>query len=346
MKRHAASFSFLALLSTQTTWAEETPPTETSSVAQEGVDAASSGQNADPAEDSENPGGSALEDPESEAPESEGMEIDWKGPLKLFDLGQVEEALASLRKQVLECGEPEEEKCTAPQFATLYGSIAVVLAGSGDHDGGVRAFRRALTFTEVRLLPAYRTPEIERALAEARGEPIAAPPSTTAAPQPVSPSVPVDEAAPKPIQGKAFLMLSGLGQVGLLSGGGASFGILRLGGALTLASRTGEGSFALGLRGTGGTLVGNAALGTFGGRVLMGGMGIPRYRNRFGFVLGGLGIEYAPAVQSSMVAIDFLLGRALGGGTVALSVHSGFNAYEYINTIGIEVGVGGLSKAK
>lgn len=287
-------------------------------------------------------------------PSAERIEIDWKGPLQLYDLGQVNEALERLRAQVIECGEPEDGKCNRAQLATLYASTAIVLAGSGDHPGGVRAFRRALTYSGVRLLPAYKTPEVERALAEARGESAPAPapaPAPAVQSPPAAGSTSYPQYAEKPYvspafrQGKALFMLSGIGQGGFISDGIFTAGVLRAAGAVNVASRTGDGMFAMGLRGTGGGLIGNVgALGTVGGSVLFGGMGLPRAHNRFGFVLGGIGIETFPAVKTSFVALDFLIGRALGGGVVAFSAHSGFNANEYFSTAGIEVGFGGLSK--
>lgn len=291
--------------------------------------------------------GATPESDEATPAEADAREIDWKGPLKLYDLGQVEEALEGLRAQVIDCGEPADGKCTEAELATLYASTAVVLAGSGDHPGGVRAFRRALTYSRVRLLPAYKTPEIERALAEAKGEKAPAPEASTTPPPVNTYSPPPEEPYVSPAyrQGKAFFMVSGVGQGGFVSDGIYTVGALRTVGAMSVVSRLGEGMFAMGLRGAGGALIGGGAtLGSLGGSVLLGGMGLPEFHNRFGFVLGGVGVETFPGLGTSFFALDFLIGRALGGGVVAFSVHSGFNANEYLSTAGIEVGFGGLSK--
>lgn len=334
MNSRALTFAFLSLSFSTHSWGADEPSTTPSSSATSNGEATASDSTGD------------ATTAESAPVDVDRKEIDWKGPLQLYDLGQVNEALEGLRVQVIDCGEPVDGKCTEAQLATLYASTAVVLAGSGDHPGGVRAFRRALTYSQVRLLPAYKTPEVERALSEAKGE--VTPATPTAPPQanysyPKAPEEPY--VSPEFRQGKAFFMVSGIGQGGFVSDGIYTVGVLRTAGAMSVASRMGDGMFAMGLRGTGGALIGDGAtLGTLGGSVLIGGMGLPKYHNRFGFVLCGAGMETFPGLGTSFVALDFLIGRALGGAAVAFSVHSGFNSTEYFSTAGIEIGFGGLSK--
>src|SRR5690606_22133844 len=95
----------------------------------------------------------------------------WKQAMTLYELGQVEESLAMLRKQVLACGDAGTPACEEGERAALYMCVGIVLSGGeSNHNGGVQAFKKALSLDEtMRVAPDYSTAPVQSAFDEARG---------------------------------------------------------------------------------------------------------------------------------------------------------------------------------
>lgn len=298
----------------------------------------------------------------------------WKTALVHYELGEGDEALEILKKEVLRCA-GTEGACDDAELGTLYACVGIVLAGGPkNHEGAVVAFRKALSLDpEIVLMPVYKTVEVDAAFEEAQTGRASVPPSATESGGAAQLNLPVPpseeeleqrrQEASDRLKKRGFLLLSGnlgFGQVevynyddgpgddGYYYGSSRTIdeGLMRIGGAFTVAGMPGQSSgFTMGGRVRGGAyLTDGQTYGHFGAAGLLGATIGPRQDDRFTYFLGGFGFDYVPGAVSNSIAaaLSFQGGVSLGGlqlgGTVDLEGGENFFAL----MMGMEIGFGKL----
>ncbi len=280
---------------------------------------------------------------------------EWKRAMTLYEIGEVEKSLDVLRTKILSCDKDSAPACTDSERAALYMCIGIVLSGGqSNHNGGVQAFKKALSLDEqMRVAPEYSTKPVVQAFSEAYGKP-----SQAQAPKPRRQRPPTytspgrydegldddddddDEAKYDPEKARLFWMATGGARYGLGNGGATT----QVGGALALAGMPGETSgFTLGARIRSGALFSSdPTLGYLGMQMLMGGTTGPRKDNKFTFITGAVGFENYFDQERSAITGHFLAGTSLGGMIVSGGIDVAAGSEVAYVIFGLELGFGTL----
>ncbi len=284
--------------------------------------------------------------------------------MTLYELGQVEESLAMLRKQVLSCDDAGTPACDDSERAALYMCVGIVLAGGeSNHNGGVQAFKKALSLDEtMRVAPDYSTAPVKSAFNEARGveeiapEPVSVAPVQEEPPPPYEDKEEVAEEAYNPNKKRVFILAAGGVKYGFIEQSydyyyddfdyysGSEFrGATQLGGSVAFGAMPGDTSgFTLGGRVRSGALFARETVGYLGGHMFLGGTMGPRTDNRFFFIGGGAGFETYLGRSRSALTGHFMAAGSLGGFLVAAGVDVAVSDDLTYALVGLELGYGGL----
>lgn len=299
-------------------------------------------------------------------PQAEAPPV-WRQALTHYELGESELALELLKAEVHRCA-AEDDACSSEQEGTLYACVGIVQAGgSGAHEKGVVAFRKALSLDpQIVLLPEYRTAEVLAAYNEAKtGQAKAAPvASTVPLASTAPPSDQADKAASEEelarrrqreedlLKKRGILLVTGVAQYGsatLALDGGYSFenisaDVGHFAGSVIVAGMPGETSgFTMGARGFGGVIVSERnSYGHFGFSGLLGSTVGKRRDDQFSYFLAEIGMDNFPAARSPAMVLGFHGGASLGG--FALGGNLGMTAGSdiFLFMLGVEIGYGRL----
>ncbi len=274
----------------------------------------------------------------------------WRSSLTLYTLGDSDGALKTLRDEVLRCGDLPDQICTKEELGVLYMCVGIVLSGGKDnHQAGVQAFKKGLSFTpRATLLPEYQTAPVSAAYNEAKTgkveEKVTAAPTLVAA----NPTAEVPRNAvvsPSEPQGRFIFLGGATAKVGNFSSdldidtNGTQFG-----GSLVAAAMPGSQSgFTMGARLKGGSyLVNNQGFGFLSTSALLGSTIGKRRENSFFYFLGGLGVQYVPVLDALALVASFQGGASIGGFLVGGGVD--FTGGSDVSSImlGLEIGYGGI----
>lgn len=288
----------------------------------------------------------------------------WKQAMTLYELGQVEESLAMLRKQVVACGDAGTAACKDSERAALYMCVGIVLAGGqSNHNGGVQAFKKALTLDEtMRVAPDYATAPVQSAFDEARGVAVAPAPVAAAPVQAVPPAAEDDDddddddAPYDPNKKRMWIMAAGGVKYGFISRRYEYYdedfddyyetdarGTTQLGGSVAFGGMPGDTSgFTLGARVRSGVLFVGDNVGYIGSHMFLGGTMGPRVDNRFFFIGGGAGFESYFGEDRSALTGHFMASGSMGGFLISGGIDVAVSEYVNYFLFGLEVGYGGL----
>ncbi len=285
---------------------------------------------------------------------------EWKKAMTLYEIGEVEKSLDVLRAKILSCENESTPACTDSDRAALYMCIGIVLAGGqNNHNGGVQAFKKALSLDDqMRVAPEFSIEPVTKAFSEAytgKASVTAAP--AKPAPRPAAPQVTSPgrydeglgdeddeddepEAKYDPEKGRLFWMATGGGRYGVGQGGATT----QVGGALAFAGLPGETSgFTLGARVRSGAIFSSdPTLGYLGMQMLIGGTTGPRKNNQFTFITGAVGFENYFGQNRSALTGHFFAGTSLGGLIVAGGVDVALGDDVAYALFGLEIGFGML----